>query len=189
MNTSAALSLIQEDIENSLERVEGYIKEQDSKRRLCAKAGCAYCERIGKVKSTFERTKPLLRGLISSLIADALPRLVIDKHIRPQHGNYQAWILPNGHYVNAWKIGGHSLFHSDCSGADSEKMIKIHSQLISRIIIYDRERPPTGAQIATLRDVYADAVFHGYTEKYRLELSLSYDVHHPNPRFLNEMPF
>lgn len=183
MNTNEALSLVRKDIEDSLQRVEKYLREEDGKRKRCGKPECPYCDNLGKAKATFGKTKPLFQDLVASLTADPAPRLAIDTHTRPQYGNYQAWILPNGHYVNVWKIGGHSLFRSDCSGSSQDRMIKIHAQKISRVIVYDREQPPTAEQMTALRDVYADALFHGYEKQYQLELSLSYDVYHPDPKF------
>jgi hypothetical protein len=192
MNRNKALSLIDEDIRHSIENTEEYLQNQDALRKICGKPNCEYCERMGKVKLTFARTKPLLQTMYESLVVDSSPRLIIARHRRNAYGNYQAWVLANGHYVNCWKIGGHSVYSRMCGLDEEFAMIKLHAQYRTNVHIYGHNNPPTSEQMATLRDVYADAISHGYERKYQLCLILNYDVNHPDPRWENEnrkMPF
>jgi len=190
MKPSQALSTAVKDIQESLASAEAYLREQNSLKRKCGKSGCKQCKKIGLVKLTFAETKVLFEKLVNDLIRDSLPRLIIPRHLRTGHGNYQAWILPNGHYVSLWGKSGHSHFKEECvSDEVGERMIKVHAQSCSRVYLYNKYQPPTAEQMETLRDLYADALSHGYENQYRLDLIFSYDVHHPNLELMDQMPF
>ncbi len=174
------------EIELGILRTESNFDESSLFARKCGKAACDYCTKLGRAKATFAKTKLMFSDMIHQLKIDSAPRAIFDQHVRKEYGNYQAWILVDGHYVNVWKIGGHSLFAEICKNDHDISRIKVHAQGgWSNIIFYNSNTPPTQEQMATLFDLVADSVMWNYC----LNFSFAYDAHHPDPVLLDEIPF
>ena len=176
-----------EEIQHAIKVTESSFKDSTAFAKKCGKPLCRYCERLGYAKATFAKTKLLFDDMINRLKHDHSPRVIFDKHIREGYGNYQAWILPNGHYINVWKVGGHSLFARICENKHGDySRVKVHAQgERSDIIFYSPTTHPTNEQIETIGDIITDSIMW----EYRLTFCFSYDAHHPDPKLLDEIPF
>ena len=159
------------------EQAESNIGYNDSLRRRRGKVMCIYCERLGEVKKVYFSTKELLFEMLASIDDSTLPRLLFGRHLRKEFPQYQGYILPDGHYINLWPLGGHSWFTDICKG-NQTRFIKVHAQRCSNIIFSNQETPPTAAQIQTVREIILDS-------DDPLWFSFHYEINHPS----HESPF
>jgi hypothetical protein len=118
----------------------------------------------------------MLTTMISSITPETLPTMFFPKHLRSAYGNYQAYILRNGIYLNVWPMGGHHSAYESLCDEGRAGVIKVHAQMRSDIQFSYREEPPTDAQIAVIREMIIDS-----TDE--LWFSFPYDINHPDPDF------
>ncbi len=166
----------------SFENAESLIAHNTSLARRCGEVLCEYCERLGQVKKTYHKTKAMLTEMVEGIGPQTLPRMFFPRHIRPEFGNYQAYILRNGIYVNVWKFGGHKNAIESLCEEGKRGAVKVHARKRSDIQFSNREESPTEEQIEVIREIIIDS-----TEV--LWFSFCYDINHPDPRFINEIPF
>ncbi len=166
----------------SFKNAESLIAENTALSRRCGNGACEYCERLGQVKRTYHKTKATLTQVMESIGPETVPKMFFPRHIRPDYGNYQAYILRNGLYVNVWAMGGHTNALESLCEEGRRGAIKVHARMRSDIQFSDRDEAPTEAQIDVIREMIIDST-------QELWFSFCYDINHPDPRFVDEIPF